>query len=72
LADPRVDARIYSEQTLKKWAVRAQTGLIWLRIGTSGGICEHGNEPSGCTKWGEFLELLRNYQILRKDPPAWS
>jgi hypothetical protein len=29
------------------------TKFIWLRIGTSGGLCEHGNEPSGSIKcWG--------------------
>jgi hypothetical protein len=27
------------------------TGLIWLRIGTSEGSCEHGNEPLGFTKF---------------------
>jgi hypothetical protein len=26
------------------------TGLNWLRIGTSGGLCEHGDEPSGSLK----------------------
>jgi hypothetical protein len=25
-------------------------GLIWLRIGTSGGLCEHDIEPSGSIK----------------------
>jgi hypothetical protein len=29
-------------------------GLIWLRIGTG----EHGNEPSGSMKDGEFLDQL--------------
>jgi hypothetical protein len=32
----------------------AQTGLIWLRIGT--GSCVYGDEPSGSIKCGEFLE----------------
>jgi hypothetical protein len=31
-------------------------GLIWLRIGTSGGSCEHDNEPSGSIKCWEVLE----------------
>jgi hypothetical protein len=31
------------------------TGLIWLRIGTGGGSCECGNEPSGSIKCGECL-----------------
>jgi hypothetical protein len=26
------------------------TGSNWLRIGTSGGLCEHGDEPSGSLK----------------------
>jgi hypothetical protein len=30
--------------------------FIGLRIGTSGGSCEHGNEPSGSIKCGEFLD----------------
>jgi hypothetical protein len=30
--------------------------LIWLRIGTSGGPCEHGNEPPGSIKCWEVLE----------------
>jgi hypothetical protein len=32
------------------------TGLIWLRIGTSAGSCEHGNETSGSIKRWEVLE----------------
>jgi hypothetical protein len=26
------------------------TGSNWVRIGTSGGLCEHGDEPSGSLK----------------------
>jgi hypothetical protein len=33
-------------------------GLIWLRIGTSEGSCEHGIEPSGFMKCLEVLEWL--------------
>ena len=32
------------------------TGLSWFRIGTGGGTCECGNEPSGSIKYGEFLD----------------
>jgi hypothetical protein len=32
------------------------TGLIWLRIGTGDSLCEHGNEPSGSIKGGEFID----------------
>jgi hypothetical protein len=31
------------------------TGLIWLRIRTSGGPCEHSNEPSGSIKCWEVF-----------------
>jgi hypothetical protein len=27
-----------------------RTGFGWLRIGSSGRLCEHGNEPSGSIK----------------------
>jgi len=32
------------------------TGSNWLRIGTGGGFCKSGNEPSGSIKFGEFLD----------------
>jgi hypothetical protein len=36
-----------------------RTGFRWLRIGSSGRICEHGNEPSGSIKEaGYFLISL--------------
>jgi hypothetical protein len=31
------------------------------------GSCEHGNELSDCIKRGEFLELLRNCWLVKKD-----
>jgi hypothetical protein len=33
-------------------------GLIWLRIGTTGGLCEDGIEPSGSIKCWEVLGWL--------------
>jgi hypothetical protein len=33
------------------------TGFVWLRTGTICGNCEHGNEPSGSTKYWEVPEL---------------
>jgi hypothetical protein len=39
----------------------AQTGLMWLRIGTGGGLCEYGYEISGFIKCGQFLEQLRTF-----------
>jgi hypothetical protein len=35
------------------------TGLIWLKIGTGSGLCEHYNESSVFIKGGEFLGYLR-------------
>jgi len=31
-------------------------GRYGLRIGTSSGLCEHGDEQSGSIKGGEFLD----------------
>jgi hypothetical protein len=30
--------------------------MIWFRIGTSGGLCEHGTEPSSSIRCWEILE----------------
>jgi hypothetical protein len=37
LEDPGVDGRILLRWIFKKWYVGAWSGLIWLRIGNSGG-----------------------------------
>jgi hypothetical protein len=34
--------------------------------------CEHGNEPSGSIKWGEFLDQLSDCYVLKKDSAPWS
>jgi hypothetical protein len=31
------------------------------------GSCKHDNETSGCIKDGEFLNQLRDYQVLKKN-----
>jgi hypothetical protein len=31
-----------------------RTGFGWLRIGSSAGFCEHGDEPSGSVNKGYF------------------
>jgi hypothetical protein len=36
------------------------------------GSCEHGNEPSGFIKSGEFLDQLRYYQLCKKDSDPQS
>jgi hypothetical protein len=38
LEDPGVDGRIILKCIFEKLGVRAQTGSIWLRIGTGGGL----------------------------------
>jgi len=49
---------------VNKWGGEAWTGLA--------GTCECGNELSGSIKCGEFVDWLRNCQLLRKDCAAWS
>jgi hypothetical protein len=31
-----------------------------------------GNELVGSIKWGEFLDYLKNGELLKKDSAAWS
>jgi hypothetical protein len=50
----RWEDNIIMDHTEVGWGAR--TGSIWLRIGTGGGFCECGNEPSHSRKCGEFLE----------------
>jgi hypothetical protein len=35
------------------------------------GSYEHGNEPSGSIKSGEFVEYLSDYQLLKKGSDPW-
>jgi hypothetical protein len=36
------------------------------------GSFEHGNKPSGSIKYGEFLDQLSDYQLLKTDSAPWS
>jgi len=44
---------------------------MWLRIGTRGGRCECGDEPSGSIKCGEFLDYLKASWLPRKASAPW-
>jgi hypothetical protein len=44
--------------------------MMW--IGSGAGSCEHGREISGCTKDGRFLDLLSDYQLLKKSSAPCS
>lgn len=44
-----------------------RSGVICSRIGTRGASCEHGNNLSGYIKYGEYVDQLRNYQLLKTD-----
>ena len=50
------EERIILKSTLKKYDGRTWTALLWLRVKKSGGFCEDGNEPSGCTICKKFLD----------------
>ena len=54
--DLGVDGWIILGWISRRWDVGMWTGLGWPRIGTGGGRCECGNEPSGSLKCGEFLD----------------
>jgi hypothetical protein len=56
----------------KKWGREAKIGLIWLRTGTAGGVCESSNELSGSKKCGIFLDWLRTCELFRNDFVPWS
>ena len=46
---------------------RASSGQVQVT-----GTCECGNEPSGSTKFEEFLDQLKTGQLLKKDSAASS
>ena len=42
-------------------------GGVWLRTRSSGGLCEHSNEPSGVIREEGFIEYLSGYLLLEND-----
>jgi hypothetical protein len=62
--DPDVDGRI-----IVKWTYILQgsgLGSNGSREGSVVGRFEDGNEPSGFIKFGELLDQLGDYQLLKK------
>jgi len=55
LEDSSINGSITLQWIFKKWGGEARTGLIWLRIGKSGGHF-YGNEPTDSLTMGEFLD----------------
>jgi hypothetical protein len=51
-----VDRRIILKWILDVCDTTLWTGFICLKTGTVSGLCEHGKEPSGSLKVGEFLD----------------
>jgi hypothetical protein len=41
-------------------------------LGIDVGCCEHGDEPSGSIKDGEFIDWLKDYQLLKKNCAPWT
>ena len=50
----------------------AWTGLSWVRIGTRGGACKRGDEPSGSIKCVEFLDYLPTGYLITNDSAPWN
>jgi hypothetical protein len=49
-----------------------RTGFGWLRIGSSGGLYEHGNEPSGSIRRRDIFDKLSDNQLFKQFPAPWS
>jgi hypothetical protein len=57
---PAVEPRANNSLSKKQLVMKCYKGP---RVGS----CEQGNEPSGSIKGEEFLDLLSDYQLLKKD-----
>jgi hypothetical protein len=62
------DAKL--KQILDKWNMRPWIGFI--RNCAVAGFYEHGDDPSGSIKCGEFLDYLSDYQLLNESSAPWS
>ena len=66
---PGVDGRIILRWIFRK---RDEGDMEWIDLAQDRDTCKGGNEPSGSTKYGEFLDYMRTGQILKKDSTPWS
>jgi hypothetical protein len=55
-----------------KGIVCVYIGFNWIRILTSRGSCEHGNDPWGFIRGGEFREQMSNCHLFKRDSASWS
>jgi hypothetical protein len=62
-----VDGIIKLRPIFKAWIGRLWTGFVWLRAQTKCRQQWTGYKPSSSIKGGEFLDYLRNYQLLKND-----
>ena len=67
-----VKDRIILKLIFKKWHWVEWTGLIWLRIGTGGGLSGAVTNFRVPLTSGEILDQLRTCQLLRKDSAPWN
>jgi hypothetical protein len=59
LEDPDLDRRIILRWIFRKWDMADGLDGYDSGQGQVTGTCKCGNEPSGCVKYVEFLDLLR-------------
>jgi hypothetical protein len=64
LGSPRLYGVIMLKETITKQEDAA--GLMGLRLAISDGLFLRGNEPSGCTKRGNFLGIWGTISFSRK------
>jgi hypothetical protein len=72
LEDPGVDGRIILRWVFRKWDWGYGPDRSGPGYGQAAGFCECGNEHSVAKKCSEFLDLLRDGQLLKKDSAPWS
>jgi hypothetical protein len=67
LKSPGVDGRVILKWIFEKWKSKHRKNRCVSGQRHVVGCCGCGNEISGSIKWWEFLEWLRNCQLLKKD-----